>query len=81
MRAHTHTHTHTHGFSNHLKVQEESCTRVPMALQVEDLALSLQYFQSLLWRRFNTWPGNFPYAAGTVKTNKQNNNNKKGAIP
>ena len=30
-----------------------------MAQQIKDLALSLQQPWSLLWNRFNPWPGNF----------------------
>ena len=29
-----------------------------MAQQVKDLALSLLWFKSLLWRKFNPWPRN-----------------------
>ena len=30
-----------------------------MAKQVKDLALSLQRFESLLWRELDPWPSNF----------------------
>ena len=30
-----------------------------MAQWVKDLALSLLWLQSLLWHRFDPWPGNF----------------------
>ena len=31
----------------------------PVAEQVKDLELSLQWLWSLLWCRFDLWPGNF----------------------
>ena len=36
-------------------VQESSL----LAQQIKDLALSLQLLRSLLWLRFDPWPGNF----------------------
>ena len=32
---------------------------LPGSLAVKDLALSLLWLESLLWHRFNPWPGNF----------------------
>ena len=45
-----------------------------MAQQVEDLALSLQWFGLVLWRALHLWPGNFHMLWVQPKTkNKQNN--------
>ena len=38
-----------------------------MAQQVKDPALSLQRLWSLLWRRFDPWPGNSCYAMDVAK--------------
>ena len=37
-----------------------------MAQWVKDLVLSLQRLRSLLWRRFERWPGELPCAAGSA---------------
>ena len=41
-----------------------------MAQQIKDLAFSLQWFGSLLWYRFDSWPGNF-HVPGTAKKKKK----------
>ena len=38
-----------------------------MTQWVKDLVLSLQQLESLLWRRFDPWPGNYNMPLGTVK--------------
>lgn len=50
-----------------------------VAQQVEDLALLLQQFRSLLWCGFNPWPRNFqvqPKQKANKKTPKTNKNLK-----
>ena len=43
-----------------------------MAQRVKDLASSLQRLRSLLWRRFDPWPGNFHMPRAWLKqTNKR----------
>ena len=37
---------------------------------IRDSALSLQWLGSLLWHRFDPWPGKFPYAADVAEKKK-----------
>ena len=48
-----------------------------MAQQVKDPALSPQYLGSLLWLRFDPWPGELPHAAGADKKKKKKKKEKK----
>ena len=42
-----------------MEIVGESDLQSSLVQQVKDLALSLQWFGSLLWHRFNPWPQNF----------------------
>ena len=47
-----------------------------MAQQVKDLAMSLQWLQSLVWHVFDPWPGNFYILwLGQKKKKKKKANN------
>ena len=42
-----------------MEIVGESDLQSSLVQRVKDLALSLQWFGSLLWHRFNPWPQNF----------------------
>ena len=44
-----------------------------VAQWVKDLALSLLWLRSLLWRGFDSWPQELPHALGTAKKKKLQN--------
>ena len=48
-----------------------------MAQQVKDL-VSLLWLRSLLWRRFDPWPGNFRRPHGCSKKKKEEEEKRKG---
>ena len=46
---------------------EKEDRELPVVQQVEDLALSMQWFRSLLWHRFDSLAQELPHAAGAAK--------------
>ena len=60
MGTHTHTHTHTHGNICNSGLRRNDIVEFPDGLVIRDLALSLLWLGSLLWRGFQPWPRSFP---------------------
>ena len=52
------------------KGEKDNSEEFPGGLAVKDLALSFLWFRSLLWHRFDTWPGNFHMLCAWPKKKK-----------